>query len=466
MKRMALYFILAALLTALLMGGGSAFAFTSGSTGADGAFAPTTTGTIEVQVPESGILNYTTVNIPFGVTVKFKKNSANTPVYILATGNVTISNGGWLVVDGTSAINMTPGKGGPGGFDGGIGGSYNTPGGKGIGPGGGSPAGLMTVTNYVSGNGGGGGFGSAGLIGAGTTSNPGGAGGTSYGNSVLQPMIGGSGGGGGAGYNASSTKTPGGGGGGGGGAIVIASSGIVDISGHLTAKGGTYGSGGTNAGSGGAGSGGAIKIVATEITGTGEISAAGGGGTSSVNGKGADGIIRLEADTNRYREATTPGFTSGPPTSVFLPNASSLNITSIGGTAVPTTPTGSYATPDIVLPASVIGPVSVGITAANIPTGTTVTVTVTPLTGASSNTTALLSGTTESSTATASVTISNTSVSVLSATATFTLQAGLDSTPVYADGERVIKMRVASVLGGRSEITYITESGREVPAGI
>ena len=64
-------------------------AFSSGSTGADGALSPTVN--TEIQLPESGILNYTTVNIPAGVTVKFKKNTANTPVFILASGNVTIA---------------------------------------------------------------------------------------------------------------------------------------------------------------------------------------------------------------------------------------------------------------------------------------------------------------------------------------------------------------------------------------
>jgi hypothetical protein len=53
-------------------------AFNSGSTGADGALAPAVP-TFEVQVPESGVLNYTSINIPQGTTVKFKKNRLNTP---------------------------------------------------------------------------------------------------------------------------------------------------------------------------------------------------------------------------------------------------------------------------------------------------------------------------------------------------------------------------------------------------
>jgi hypothetical protein len=36
--------------------------------------------------------------------------------------------------------------------------------------------------------------------------------------------------------------------------------------------------------------------------------------------------------------------------------------------------------------------------------------------------------------------------------------------PIYAEGERVDKIKVAANLGGKSTVTYITESGREVPA--
>src|SRR5688572_6034429 len=68
--------------------------FSSGSTGADGALNLSTSicpgGPCEVQLPESGILNYTTVNIPSGVTLRFKPNFRNTPAILLVQGNVTI----------------------------------------------------------------------------------------------------------------------------------------------------------------------------------------------------------------------------------------------------------------------------------------------------------------------------------------------------------------------------------------
>ena len=77
--------------------------FNSGSTGALGAFNPASNTT--VVLPADGILNYTTVNIPAGVTVTFQANSANTPVTMLAQGNVTIA--GTLNVSGTDAAPAT-----------------------------------------------------------------------------------------------------------------------------------------------------------------------------------------------------------------------------------------------------------------------------------------------------------------------------------------------------------------------
>src|SRR5215470_5282156 len=153
--------------------------FNSGSTGADGAFSPTVNTT--VTLPASGVLNYTTINIPVGVTVKFTKNAANTPVTILATGNVTIAgtidirgNAGAPPANGT-AVGTTGGAGGPGGFDGGNGatGTVSTTGGSGRGPGGG------TGSTGAAGAGGGG-FGAAGGNGTAPSGATAGIGGSVY----------------------------------------------------------------------------------------------------------------------------------------------------------------------------------------------------------------------------------------------------------------------------------------------
>ncbi|KAF0144762.1 MAG: hypothetical protein FD156_1591 [Nitrospirae bacterium] len=70
-----------------------------------------------------------------------------------------------------------------------------------------------------------------------------------------------------------------------------------------------------------------------------------------------------------------------------------------------------------------------------------------------------LSGTDTSSTATASLTISTTEPSVITAQTTFTVQ-----TAMFYDGEKIDKVRVASTMGKGSKVTYITESGKEIPA--
>src|SRR5437867_1607294 len=105
----------------------SAQTFSSGSTGALGAFTPPT-GTTTVTLPADGVLNYTTITIQSGALVNFTPNAANTPVTMLATGDVTIS--GTIYVDGgagaqTSTINTVNAGGvpGPGGFAGGSGGT-------------------------------------------------------------------------------------------------------------------------------------------------------------------------------------------------------------------------------------------------------------------------------------------------------------------------------------------------------
>ena len=122
-----------------------------------------------------------------------------------------------------------------------------------------------------------------------------------------------------------------------------------------------------------------------------------------------------------------------------------------------TTPTGSYASPDIALPSTTTNPVSVGLSASNIPVGTTVTVSVMPQQGSASNVTTTLSGTDASSTATASVNLSTSLASVILAQATFTLQ-----TAMYWDDEKIEKVRVAATMGRGSEVVYITETGKEI----
>src|SRR5262249_17421177 len=260
----------------LLAAPAAAQTFNSGSTEADGDFSPRirTPGTL----PASGVFNYRTVTIPAGVVVRYRRNAANTPVTILATGNVIIA--GTIDVTGAAggniALNTTNvapngGVGGPGGFDGGAGsnGIVTTTGGSGLGPGGGAGG--------PGGSAGGGGFVNAGGNAQGGGS---GAGGTPYGTPQLLPLIGGSGGGGGG----AGLPPPAGGGGGGGGALIVASSGTITLTGSVLATGGAGGGNPINlagAGAGGGGTGGAVRLLATAIAGT--------GGSINVNGQPGGG---------------------------------------------------------------------------------------------------------------------------------------------------------------------------------
>jgi len=159
--------LLGASLLLLVPGLASAQTFSSGSTGADGAFAPTCTPTpctVTVPLPPSGVFNFTTITIPAGVNVTFERNAANTPVTLLATGDATIAGGillnGQPGQDAVAGIVSSPraGRGAPGGFDGGEGGKglITTSGVAGLGPGGGR-GGFFQSTFFGSGPTGGGG---------------------------------------------------------------------------------------------------------------------------------------------------------------------------------------------------------------------------------------------------------------------------------------------------------------------
>ena len=201
--------------------------FNSGSTGVLGALNPTSNTAI--ALPPDGVLNYTTVNIPAGVTLTFTSSASNTPVTLLASGNVTIA--GTVSVNGFDGVPQSStgptlnvgALGGPGGFAGGNGGQRGTndSGTTGQGPGGGPGCASSTCNNAPQGHG-------------------------TYGADLsfvsLVPLFGGSGGGGTRANSTSGQTIAGGSGGGGGGAIVNISSvaslvGIRGLSAYTASKG-------------------------------------------------------------------------------------------------------------------------------------------------------------------------------------------------------------------------------------
>jgi hypothetical protein len=120
--------------------------------------------------------------------------------------------------------------------------------------------------------------------------------------------------------------------------------------------------------------------------------------------------------------------------------------------------------PDVNLPWGTANPINIVVKGANIPVGTTITIKASPSVGTAVTGTGTLAGIDADSSVTIPISIATAYPSVITVTCTYTVIASNGSNPIYAGGERVDKVRVASVVGGGSSITYITESGREVPA--
>lgn len=431
--------------------------FQSGSTGADGAFNPTTSQSL--TVPASGVFNFTTVTIPTGVTITFTKNASNTPVTMLATGDVIIQ-GTINLAGGDARSNGLGGDGAAGGFNGGNGG-FPAPGLlnglNGSGPGGGQGG------RNISGVAGGGA--SAGHAVAGSNGGAGNAGdgtaGSAYDNGLLIPLIGGSGGGG----SASTGTSVGRSGAGGGGAILIASSTSITIASGSTinVKGGDS----LQSPGGLAGSGGSIKLVANTISGNGTLRANGG---IQVNGfqAASPGFTRAEAFTLTSFTPLIPQFSPQPilglPNPIQIPNAPQLRIVSVAGVAAPAIPVGSLSgAPDITLPSTQPNPVSVVLEAVNVPVGVFADLRLTPSTGASSTVISSVftsTGAPSTTSATAQVNLSL-GISLITASLTVDLtQAKLE--PLFMDGERIDKIEVTAVFGAESQTTYITSNGKRI----
>ena len=368
--------------------------FSSGSTGSDGALD--CTNNCIVQLPESGILNYTTINIPINKSLRFKRNSRNTSVILLAQGDVTINgqidvSAGYYVC--ATGLCSDVRIGGPGGFNGGDSGR------PGFGPGGGivSTDGNLELGKWV-------------------------------GSLSLVPIIGGSGG---ADY-----------GGGGGGAVLIASSTSINIAGGIYASGANPGYSCPRSGSGGA-----IRLIANSISVIGSLSA--GGCNSS-------GVIRVEATQLDFRGSAGPPATLSPINPTIISSANPLlTIVSVGGYPVPSYSGSRFDTVDLLLPNQLPDPVNVIVQATNIPSGTPVQVGF-PSGGASAtSTTCTLTGGPGPLQCTATISnLNRTGVTYLLATATFTPSNSLAQyNPKGAN--QVAKIRVEAVLGATPKYIFL-----------
>jgi hypothetical protein len=295
---------LASIAVLLLAHSAFAAAFTSGSTGADLALDVAANTTITLPARPSGIFHYTTIRVRQGGRLLFERNAANTPVTLLATGDVLIE--GSIEATGQAGTAINGGLGGAGGFDGGKPGIAGGAPGAGYGPGGGKPG-----LNSNAANGAGGGAYATDQS-TGLTVNKG----IVYGTELLMPLIGGSGGGG----------MPDRGGGGGGGAILVASTTRITFSssGSILAHGAASGWG--------YGSGGAIRLVSPIVAGNGSLSVSG-------NSLAGDGRVRIDViDRSQFALQITPGtprtLVVGGLMAVFPPVNPQLDIISVGGEAI------------------------------------------------------------------------------------------------------------------------------------
>jgi hypothetical protein len=389
-------------------------ALTSGSNGSDGALNLTTPGEVlfdpvalGFDADRDNVFHFTTITVAPGVTVRMPSSALQgLPIVWLATGAVQID--GTIDLrgqDGADAVTGLPSRGaaesGAGGYPGGVGtGGAGFAGAElraGLGPGGGPAADVFVL----------GGIGTeAGHAVAGGNIFGTGFFGVAYGNALLIPLRGGSGVGGGG-----TPAVAGGGGGAGGGALRIFSSTSIAVGGTITADGGAGGSGidqspGCCITAGGGGSGGSIHLIAPTISGSGILSAKGGGHGLGVTGysPASSGRIRLDALIQGFTGTIDSFVTKGTPYNVPLPAAfPRVRVTTIAGIPVAAGPTGDASAPDATIDTS--GPVTVAIEARNVPIGTVLQVRV--ISEASPDfvvNSTPLSGTEQVSTATAEVT--------------------------------------------------------------
>ena len=313
-----------------------------------------------LDLPANGIFNCTTITIASNATLRFNRNTLNTPVYLLATNNVTIN--GTIDVSGSPGTATAGGAGGPGGFDGGAPVKGVLPASDGHGPGGGR-GGTATDSWYDANFPGFGSYGSAAYYPYGRGN------GAAYGSSLLIPLVGGSGGGG----------TTGCGGSGGGGAIMVASSTSIAIGGVITAAAGSYG-----AGNSGYGSGGAIRLVAPVISGYGSLSVNGTVLNSWYGYISGAGRVRIDCMDRRFLNVSYPVAVAsiGANMVAFPPNSPRLDITRV---ATNTIPVGTSSPVFFMLPQGSDTNQTVMVQARNFGTNVAIRVVLTPDSGSSSS---------------------------------------------------------------------------------
>ena len=155
-----------------------------------------------------------------------------------------------------------------------------------------------------------------------------------------------------------------------------------------------------------------------------------------------------------------------------------LGIQSLAGVAVPASPSGVLANPDVIIPAQQANPIPIVVRCTNIPLNTEISVVVHPANGPDVQAVGLNNaGTAASSTATVSLNMPRGGGIIYAKAVTGIAGGGasignpadaktrsLAETGWTADGERFAKMEITAALGGPQRVAYITESGKRYEA--
>jgi hypothetical protein len=121
-------------------------------------------------------------------------------------------------------------------------------------------------------------------------------------------------------------------------------------------------------------------LVATTITGNGQVYAA---GRQDGWGASGNGRVRFDAYLNNFGGTVDIGYSQGSQF-VVIPTSgqgTQLTITNVGGLPVSSSPTGILTTPDAIISSMQPNPISIVVQCANIPLNTQITVAVTPVNG-------------------------------------------------------------------------------------
>ena len=88
--------------------------FDAGSDGSYGPLLVTAGNTLQVTLPPDGVIRATDITVETGGVLRFQTNTNNTPVYLLAQGDIRID--GTLDIAGRPATADVGGFAGPGGW--------------------------------------------------------------------------------------------------------------------------------------------------------------------------------------------------------------------------------------------------------------------------------------------------------------------------------------------------------------